>query len=78
MLITLYMVPYVFFTSFLGVFGGLAAIGIMTMGILRCSFLLVLLITGDMARLKSERTEGLSVVIEKIKFGWKKITEWLN
>jgi hypothetical protein len=62
----LYNLPYYFFSGFLGPLGGALACFVMTMGILRCSFLLVLTLTGDWARLKAEWTEGYEIVMEKI------------
>lgn len=63
----LYLLPYAVLTSFLGVIGGALAVVVVALGLLRLLFLGVLLMTGDVTRLKQEQTEGLSVVIEKFK-----------
>lgn len=78
MFYAIYNIPYALLTSILGVFGGAIATAIVAMGILRCSFLCVLLCSGDMARFKSEQTEGLEVVKLKIKAAYAKVTGWFK
>lgn len=73
-----YTLPYFFLTGFFGPLGGLLMLLVLLMGILRVLFLSVLLITGDMVRFKSEQTEGLSVVIAKIKGGRDLVKSWLK
>ena len=72
MFFPIYVIPYAVLTSLLGWIGGALAILIVLQGTLRVSFLAFLLLTGDIARLKSEQTEGFSVVTEKIKVAWEK------
>lgn len=69
----LYTLPFFVLTGFLGTLGGLLAVVIFLLGLLRFLFLVVLLITGDMERFKSEWKEGYLVVIEKLKWVWMKI-----
>lgn len=68
-----YLLPFTLLTGLLGTLGGLLAVAIFALGLLRALFLSVLLVTGDMKRFKEEQTEGLSVVIEKIKMLWQKM-----
>jgi len=74
----LYMLPYTLLTGFLGTLCGVVAVVIFLLGLLRFLFLAVLLLTGDMERFKSEQTEGLAVVVEKIKKIWRKIASFFD
>lgn len=63
----IYSTPFAFLTYTLGTLGGILAIFVVAMGVLRVAFLSVLIATGDTKQLKAEFTEGFGVVQDKIK-----------
>lgn len=74
----IYSIPFIFLNGIFGIVGAFVAVLIMALGVLRFTFLLVLLITGDMTRLKAEQTEGYDVIAEKCKKIWAKIEKFFK